>query len=45
MLHVAGRDRKRLKASIDNVCKETGVSARQDKTTLEDVFIQLMDEQ
>ena len=45
MLHVAGRDRKRLKESIDKICKETGVSARQDKTTLEDVFIQLMDEQ
>ncbi len=45
MLHVAGRDRKRLKASVDQVATQTGTVAREDKTTLEDVFIQLMDEQ
>jgi ABC-2 type transport system ATP-binding protein len=45
MLHVAGRDRKRLKASVDKVATQTGTAAREDKTTLEDVFIQLMDEQ
>ena len=45
MLHVAGRDRKRLKASVDQVSTQTGTVAREDKTTLEDVFIQLMDEQ
>jgi ABC-2 type transport system ATP-binding protein len=45
MLHVAGRDRKRLKASVDKVATQTGTVAREDKTTLEDVFIQLMDEQ
>jgi len=44
MLHVAGRDRKQLKASVGKVAAETGVVAREDATTLEDVFIQLMDE-
>lgn len=41
-LHVVGQDKTRLQAAISSVVEQTGVSARQDKTSLEDVFIQFM---
>jgi len=41
-VHVVGRDPARLKASVDFVSRETGVTAHRDATSLEDVFIQLM---
>jgi ABC-2 type transport system ATP-binding protein len=41
-LHVVGRDKAKLLASVESVAKQTGVNARHDATSLEDVFIQFM---
>jgi ABC-2 type transport system ATP-binding protein len=41
-VHVVGRDAEALARSVDEVARRTGVSARRDETSLEDVFIQLM---
>jgi len=41
-LHVVGRDRKRLKASIDRISKTAGLKIHEGETSLEDVFIQLI---
>lgn len=41
-LHVVGKDHAALEASVEDVARETGVVARRDETSLEDVFIQFM---
>ncbi|MFZ7089909.1 ATP-binding cassette domain-containing protein [Primorskyibacter sp. 2E233] len=41
-LHVVGHDAKALRASVDRIAKQTGVTADHAETSLEDVFIQLM---
>lgn len=41
-LHVVGRDKAQLLASVKDVAEQTGVNSRQDATSLEDVFIQFM---
>jgi len=43
-LHVVGRDRAALEASVARVAAETGTTAVPSETLLEDVFIQLMTE-
>ena len=41
-LHVVGQDRQALKASVGEIVRQTGISAREGETSLEDVFIQFM---
>ena len=41
-LHVVGRDRAALDATVDAVAKRPGVKTRRGETSLEDVFIQFM---
>ncbi|MDF1607847.1 ABC transporter ATP-binding protein [Hoeflea sp. YIM 152468] len=41
-LHVVGTNMERLQAAVSQAAGQTGASFRQDKTSLEDVFIQFM---
>ncbi len=41
-LHVSGRDRERLKATIASFCERAGIHSQASEPSLEDVFIELM---